>query len=947
MNRFTALCLLALGVLAACASPEDQKAIQPTPFLREIALGVDTMLDRMTLEEKLGQFVLIQSGQPTTEEVERIRQQVIQGHIGGLSLHGLSFETYLEITDSLRRLAKTPLFFGADQSLLLNAQFSGSVKAPRSMTVAALGNDTLRSKMEQLLIQQARILGINWLMPTPGCQPWSGQVERLNEAGLMTVDRHLREKDLVRPDSNGLHREIIPGLHRSIREGVSGIFLSREILGGPKKGGYLPVMLRRELEFEGLLVSDQVGDPHPERLLLKGVDLFMTSGNPEHLLERLKGAVAQGRLPIEVVDEKVWRILQAKYWMNKRQYARPNSLRKGGPVSLKASLASFSHLDNTLLQSDTAWLRRHFRHPGWDLANEKLYEQSIVLASNAHGLLPLPVQDIRRYYLKEWSRMPLVQFRKYFRKFADFELRNKMIAPDEYEALQIIVLDHHKLDPARDSARIEEIRELGRRGRAILVNFGPADNWRYFDSTLTVIQAYERNDITERLTAQMIFGAVGPRGKLPERVNRSFPAGKGNHFRASRMKYGIPQEVGIAPEKLVGIDAIARTAAEKEAAPGCQVVVVKDGIIIYSKAFGHHTYAGAQPVQENDLYDLASLTKVAATTMGMMRLYDQERVQLNDRLRNYLPLDQQSTIRNISLRKLLIHESGLQAHMPVLTYVFQRGEDNADCNDFFCVQPNDSFAIEVADSFYFNRRFRDSIWRAVQYLEVGNQRRYRYSDVNFYLLQRVLEEQTGQGLDSWLTDEIYQPLGLRKSGFNPRRRFDSLDIVPTQLDKQWRRQLLRGFVHDEAAALQGGVAGNAGLFSTAEELAVIFQMLLNNGAYAGRQIIQPETVELFTSNQHGNHRGLGFDKPSDYNRASRARELSASTFGHTGFTGTCAWADPENQLIYIFLSNRIHPDPENRQIYREEVRRRIHEVIYDALDTYEAGGEVLAGGPLD
>jgi len=434
---------------------------------------------------------------------------------------------------------------------------------------------------------------------------------------------------------------------------------------------------------------------------------------------------------------------------------------------------------------------------------------------------------------------------------------------------------------------------------------------------------------------------------LPERVNRSFPAGKGNHFRASRMKYGIPQEVGIAPEKLVGIDAIARTAAEKEAAPGCQVVVVKDGIIIYSKAFGHHTYAGAQPVQENDLYDLASLTKVAATTMGMMRLYDQERVQLNDRLRNYLPLDQQSTIRNISLRKLLIHESGLQAHMPVLTYVFQRGEDNADCNDFFCVQPNDSFAIEVADSFYFNRRFRDSIWRAVQYLEVGNQRRYRYSDVNFYLLQRVLEEQTGQGLDSWLTDEIYQPLGLRKSGFNPRRRFDSLDIVPTQLDKQWRRQLLRGFVHDEAAALQGGVAGNAGLFSTAEELAVIFQMLLNNGAYAGRQIIQPETVELFTSNQHGNHRGLGFDKPSDYNRASRARELSASTFGHTGFTGTCAWADPENQLIYIFLSNRIHPDPENRQIYREEVRRRIHEVIYDALDTYEAGGEVLAGGPLD
>ena len=317
-----------------------------------------------------------------------------------------------------------------------------------------------------------------------------------------------------------------------------------------------------------------------------------------------------------------------------------------------------------------------------------------------------------------------------------------------------------------------------------------------------------------------------------------------------------------------------------------------------------------------------------------MKLYEEGAINPNARLRNQMALPRTSRLRNLTVKKLMTHQSGLQPHMPVVPYLLYRDMENADCSRYFCDHPSDTFAVQVANAFYFDKRYIRKIQEDVNRLRPRN--RYRYSDVNFILMQQLVEEKAGAPLDSFTAAHFYNPLGLQHTGFRPLLWKDSSEIVPTQYDRRWRHQLIHGYVHDETAALFGGVAGNAGLFSTAEDLAVVFQMLLNGGTYGGERYLESKTIEYFTSARHGNYRGLGFDKPEAKTIKSGKfpEQIGKAAFGHTGFTGTCAWADPDQGLTYIFLSNRIYPDTKNRKLFEKRVRERIHQVIYDALDTY-------------
>jgi CubicO group peptidase (beta-lactamase class C family) len=279
--------------------------------------------------------------------------------------------------------------------------------------------------------------------------------------------------------------------------------------------------------------------------------------------------------------------------------------------------------------------------------------------------------------------------------------------------------------------------------------------------------------------------------------------------------------------------------------------------------------------------------------------------------------------------------------MPIAPYLLYRTQDNAACDSFFCKNNSGPYTVPVADEFYLAENYIDTIWKKVDKTNYRGPRRYRYSDVNFMLVQRIVESHLEEGMDDFLNKEFYYPLGLRRNMYNPLDAYAKEAIIPTQNDYRWRHQQVHGYVHDEAAALFGGVGGNAGLFSTAEDLAVIFQMLLNNGHYGGKQYLDETTVKLFTNTYHGNHRGLGFDKPTSGSRSAYSRSASPETFGHTGFTGTCVWADPKHDLIFVFLSNRIYPNVNNRALFKEQVRERIHEVVYDALDTYKVSFPVL------
>ncbi|HHS95087.1 MAG TPA: hypothetical protein ENJ45_00740, partial [Phaeodactylibacter sp.] len=333
------------------------------------------------------------------------------------------------------------------------------------------------------------------------------------------------------------------------------------------------------------------------------------------------------------------------------------------------------------------------------------------------------------------------------------------------------------------------------------------------------------------------------------------------------------------------------------------------------------------------LYDIASVTKVAATTLATMRAYEEGCLSLNERLSGALKLKKANNFKWITIKDLLTHRSGLQSYVPITTYLNNRDSFANGNNGYFSYTKQGDFDIYLSDSMYFNHKHIDSIWSKVYQVKRKRRKRYLYSDLNFVLLQKAIEKSCNTTLDSYLEKYFYRPLNLRFTCFNPTNRFDPSNIAPTAYDKKWRKQLVRGYVHDETAALLNGVAGNAGVFSNARDMATLFQMLLNKGTYGGKRFFHTSTVELFTKRVRGG-RALGFEVKTKKGTGSCSPYASNGTFGHKGFTGTCVWVDPKEELVYVFLTNRIHPNYKNTKLMRKKIRQRVHSVIYKALDSY-------------
>ena len=575
-----------------------------------------------------------------------------------------------------------------------------------------------------------------------------------------------------------------------------------------------------------------------------------------------------------------------------------------------------------------------------------LYEQSLVLAKDPQRKLPFQQVKNRHFEVIPVSGKPFSEFKSYFGKFADSHWSGDLLERDGNIAelktallsknTVIVLLDVPVIDPLQHRSFLTSLESLSQKTDVVAVHFGRPDQLLQLPSGVIQVHAYERNKWTENLAAQLLFGAIAPRGVLDPPLP-GYPKQLAG-WEPIRMKFAQPEEAGIAAEKLVGLDAIAANAVADGVTPGCQIAVVKSGKLIYSKAFGHHSNAAAAPpVQTDDLYDLASITKVAATTLAAMKLYENDQLNLTQRIRKYVEIEGYSQVGLITIHKLMTHQSGLQPHLPIFKYIFPK-ELEGQANPYFTTTPQPGFSRQVAGHLYFKDVCWDSIRQEIFSLRLPSRARYRYSDLNFWLLQQVVENISGQPLDQYVSQNIYEPLGLRHMTFQPAGKFPMAQIVPTQYDEKWRGQLVQGYVHDEVAALMGGVSGNAGLFSNAEDLAVLFQMLVNGGVYGGMRLFEPETVQLFTSTKYSKNRGLGFDKPrgSDDNSAYAAG-APAAAFGHTGFTGTCVWADPQNELVFVFLANRICPDVKNRRLFEQKTRHRLHQVVYDAIGTLRPG----------
>lgn len=460
----------------------------------------------------------------------------------------------------------------------------------------------------------------------------------------------------------------------------------------------------------------------------------------------------------------------------------------------------------------------------------------------------------------------------------------------------------------------------------ILVVFGDGTNLNVLDFCyFPILWSPDKTTASVVDAAMSVFGGLACTARLPQSFSPRYTIGAGYTTAKTRLAYTDASTLGIDRVQLeTDIDHIMDEAIRERAIPGGVVMAVKGGQVIFEKSYGYHTYGQQEPTKLSDIFDMASVTKITATTPTIMRLTERGIVDLDSTMGHYL-LQAKGTNKNgTALRDVMLHEAGFIPYIPF--YRDLRPDD---------LSPDSSaaYAVKVADGCYIRTGYYENVmWPIMLGSKLNPMGKYVYSDISMYVMKEVAEHLTGVPIQDYIQQEFYRPLGMQTAGYLPRERFPKRRIVPTEDDQTFRKTLLQGYVHDQGAAMAGGIAGHAGLFATANDLAIYGQLLLNRGEYGGDRYFKPETVDLFTSKQSAtSRRGLGFDRADpDTSKAYPSKLASPATFGHTGYTGTCIWVDPEEQLIYIFLSNRVHPVVSTK-LYELNVRSRIQDTLYEAI----------------
>ncbi|MDP5172813.1 MAG: serine hydrolase [Bacteroidia bacterium] len=628
--------------------------------------------------------------------------------------------------------------------------------------------------------------------------------------------------------------------------------------------------------------------------------------------------------------------------------------------------------------TDTVMAGEFRNVPVVHLSDREAARASMLVLQNQKDLLPIGPLGDKRFGLLMLGR-PTPVFEAYLSRYTQLDTvvwqgegADVTLRPFT-NCSHIIVAVNQSIESAYSLKALVE--KLEKKKEVLLTCFDSYQLLTDVSKHHSIVLAPNHYQVSQEAAAQLIFGGQASTRGLPDHIAAALNIRTSYITPKTRLGYSDPEYVGMSSDTLATIDEIIAEGIREFAMPGCQVLVAREGQIVYHKSFGYHTYQQEKPVRMDDLYDLASITKVAATTLASMKMVEQGKLSIDKRIGDYLTnrqyqtsrywvtdtltlsqwkskLGKDSTLANtdvrpwldslvliprivraggrnmrskvfdITLEQLLTHSSGLQASLDI--YPYQRFLRSV----MYDAEVSDRFSVPVAQNFYLDRSYLDSLWNDTKAL-LPDSSSYRYSCVNMILLQRVIDSINQVGIQDYLDQEFYRDLGLQTLGFNPLDRFSKQRIVPTASDR-WRGQLLCGTVHDPTAALFGGVSGNAGLFSNAHDLGILGQLWLNQGKYGGKRFLEASTVETFTQRTRG-HRGLGFDMPPRNGAYLVAESSSLATYGHTGFTGTCIWIDPENDLVFVFLSNRVHPSVSNNRINELRIRQRVHQAVYRAM----------------
>jgi CubicO group peptidase (beta-lactamase class C family) len=658
-----------------------------------------------------------------------------------------------------------------------------------------------------------------------------------------------------------------------------------------------------------------------------GNDILLFPQDVPMALAKIKNALDSGIVPMIALESSVKKILAAKYDMGLQTWKDIDTTNITADLNqyVDAIRLQVAKSAVTLVKDDNQVLRK---------MNENMRIGYVGLNTDT-SVIYNTLQDAFNNVTPEW----LPKNSKAQRYEKALESLNK------YDAA-IVAIHNLSFTPGNNYGLSEDalnfLQQAGCRSNVMVVLLGNAYASQFFCGSNSVMIGYEDDSITERVTADILLNKMKAKGKLPVTacINGKsvcpapvkLPVIAKETSNELRNVF-LPSEAGVIDQKALDqLDMFMARNIADGVFPGCRVLAARDGKVFYNKAFGYLKYDKKQAVDTNTMYDMASCTKVLATTISVMRLYEQGKLDLDKTLGDYLPQAKGTNKEGLHIRDILLHQAGLKGWIPF--YKETIDEDGDVLKEFYRKKPKGDFTIPVARNLYLRSDYIDTMWSRIFASALDNKGKMVYSDLDFYLMAAVVKQITGKTIDKYAEEEFYNPLGLKRTTYNPLSKFDTMDMAPTEREISFRDQLIYGYVHDPGAAMLGGVSGHAGLFSTANDVAVIFQMLLNKGVYGKKRYFKASTVDMFTAyNSAISHRGLGFDKPlPDADNSGPAGErCSALAFGHQGFTGTCVWADPSTGIVFVFLSNRVYPTASNTKINKLNVRTVAQDYIYESV----------------
>ncbi len=930
---------------------------------------ISALISQMSLREKVGQLIMIGADTDLNKKYcEKILKDIDSNKVGGVCFFKGKSDNLPKLIEKYNAICKIPLLVSIDAEWSLSMRLHDLTPFPRAMALGALDSNDyyLVYKKASVIGKQCNTLGIhinfapdidinlnpaNPVINTRsfGQNKWKVSllseqyIKGLQDNNVMAVIKHFPghgdtdlDSHLNLPTINHSKEfidtvDLIPFKY-NIEKGVWGAMIAHLNVPALNKNYTYPASINPDiiqgylvdkLNFEGLIFTDAMNmkgltndypDGQAQVLALKaGVDILLMPNNTDSAMNAILTAIEKGELSEKLIEEKCRKVLEWKY---KLGVIKPKTQPKPLSKKQKEEIAQLC---------------------------DSIAPKILTLLENEDNILPLNGKDKREIIFVSIDDNDYSAFIKQAKKYKDIKTYSidSKIKEDDYEKIMndidstktIIIAASGGVNSKKSNnyginqkslEALFAIQET--KAKNILVLFANPYVLESIDTICdynALIVAYQNTTQLQSAAAKSIFKPHDFRGSLPVDGSQTYKA-------SPDFAIELPKE---EPSRFSKIDSLINLGINEEAYPGAQVLIAHKGEIIYKKNAGYQTYAKKVAINDSSIYDLASLTKVMATTLAVMKLYDEKKFALDDRLSNYIPWLKKTNKRKITIKEALSHCGRMKAYLPIWIHALKTAEQ--DSTLFAWKTENTDEYFQLTDSLYINKKYKQDIFKQISDSPLNPKHKYVYSDLGFILLGELVEALSGQTLDKYLEENFYKPLNLLHTDYRPKETQNIKNIVPTIEAIDFRNSQIKGNVHDETAALLGGVAGHAGLFSNTEDLFAICQMLLNKGEYKGKRYIDSTTVDLFTRThfeKHNNRRGLGFDKPLLHSKSSHtSKYASKSSYGHSGFTGTYLWIDPENETILIFLSNRVYPDAKTNKLANLNIRTDIHDLIYEIL----------------